>query len=453
MANAVQTTEASNSTKVRAEKILQSVSDIIGTALPSTISRDKFRDTFLTAAKKEPKIFQADAGSVQLALIASANAGLLPDGKMAALVPFKNTKSNKLEVQFIIMVMGYIHLFKKHGGVHSMAVNVVYENDEFEYIEGDETILRHRPSAFLDDDERGAMIGVYGIFKDAEGRVMHREVMGRKAVMKAKNVSKMKDSGPWQNFEEEMWRKTLVRRASKYLPLTEEAQRILDAEDQATVDFTLSGPSRQINDGYNPLIDAAGVQQQNDVADEDGVVDHMEDHQRGEDQDEDQGEDQDEENGDSVEDETVDTDNIVDETEQQDQTKVESEDQTKVETKAETKVELAKPSNRELDEAWDAGLDAKEKGKPREVPAAITHPVLQKTWLQAWDKGEVKPAKEKAAPKNPKAPAPDADVVRDAKAKALDGADRQAPDNLDEHQKQFWLDAYDAQVKEVEDHG
>jgi recombination protein RecT len=39
--------------------------------------------------------------------------------------------------------------------------------------------------------------------------------------------------GPWATDQDEMWRKTVVRRASKYMPLSTEAQRAVMADNQA----------------------------------------------------------------------------------------------------------------------------------------------------------------------------------------------------------------------------
>jgi hypothetical protein len=51
-----------------------------------------------------------------------------------------------------------------------------------------------------------------------------------------RSSSKTKDGtivGPWKTDEAEMWRKTVVRRASKYMPLSTEAQRAVMVDNQA----------------------------------------------------------------------------------------------------------------------------------------------------------------------------------------------------------------------------
>lgn len=396
-------------TRARAEAILSSVQDIITTALPSTVKPEAFRDVFLTAAKKEPKIFNATTSSVQQALIAAARSGLMPDGKMAALVPFKN-KAGELEVQFIVMVMGYIHLFKKHAGVHSMTVNIVRDNEPFTYIEGFETTFEHHPNVFAEN--RGEKVGAYAIFRDKDGDVMHLEIMSKAEINKARSVSKM-SGGPWRDWEDEMWRKTVVRRAAKYLPLTDEAQRILDNEDANTIDLDLPRqPSLARSEDYNPMLDAARA-----VTQEEGrVVDS--------------------------EDPPFDEDGVVLEG-----------DSPQEEAPITPKPTRKAHTEKELDDAWNAGLDAKEAGLPRTAPESYDEE-LRRTFESAWDKAEVKKPKEE----KPKAPKADDvanvdSVIKDAKAKALDGADRDAPSNLTEAQQKIWLEAYDAQVADANENG
>jgi hypothetical protein len=51
-----------------------------------------------------------------------------------------------------------------------------------------------------------------------------------------RSSAKTKDGnivGPWKTDEAEMWRKTVVRRASKYMPLSTEAQRAVAVDNQA----------------------------------------------------------------------------------------------------------------------------------------------------------------------------------------------------------------------------
>jgi hypothetical protein len=49
-------------------------------------------------------------------------------------------------------------------------------------------------------------------------------------------VSRSKNSGPWTQWWDEMARKTVVRRLSKYLPLSAEDMRLLDDHDETEFD-------------------------------------------------------------------------------------------------------------------------------------------------------------------------------------------------------------------------
>jgi recombinational DNA repair protein RecT len=64
------------------------------------------------------------------------------------------------------------------------------------------------------------------------------EVMNKEQILAIRDRSsaKTKDGnivGPWKTDEAEMWRKTVVRRASKYMPLSTEAQRAVAVDNQA----------------------------------------------------------------------------------------------------------------------------------------------------------------------------------------------------------------------------
>ncbi len=75
--------------------------------------------------------------------------------------------------------------------------------------------LKHRPDLTSD---RGPATLVYAFAKTKDGGT-YIEVMNEEEIEKVKNVSKSKDSGPWKTWPEEMWRKTVLRRLSKKLPM------------------------------------------------------------------------------------------------------------------------------------------------------------------------------------------------------------------------------------------
>jgi recombination protein RecT len=87
----------------------------------------------------------------------------------------------------------------------------------------------------------GELVAAYAIirFKDGGSQV---EVMTREQILDVRDrpkpgkkmVRRAKEDidGPWNTDESEMWRKTVVRRACKYAPLSPELRKQLETEDE-----------------------------------------------------------------------------------------------------------------------------------------------------------------------------------------------------------------------------
>ena len=82
--------------------------------------------------------------TLDLAVMQCIQAGLLPDGKQAVIIPFtvKGVKTATL----VPMIEGQLMLFRRAvpGAVYN--VKSVYREDEFDYEEGITPILRHKPN-------------------------------------------------------------------------------------------------------------------------------------------------------------------------------------------------------------------------------------------------------------------------------------------------------------------
>lgn len=206
-------------------------------ALPEHISTDKFKRTALTAVQQNPALLDAEPKSVFSSLVQCATDGLLPNGKEAALVIY-TTKSGKewvKKAQYMPMVYGVRKRMHNSGDIETIDAQVVYENDDFDYQLGDEPKILHKP--YL-GGERGNLLLAYCIIKFKDGGV-YRELMTRDEILKAKAVSKSKDeegkpTGPWKDWESEMWRKTVLHRAAKSAPTSSEIEKFLQ-EDMARI--------------------------------------------------------------------------------------------------------------------------------------------------------------------------------------------------------------------------
>jgi len=204
-------------------------------ALPATVQRyltpDRLTKITLSAISRAPLLLQCTPGSVLSAVMDAASLGLEPTGGAmghAYLVPFRG-KSGQYEAQLIVGYRGYIALARRSGEIAGVEAHVVYERDRFELEFGRDPKLVHVPSFAVD---RGEIIAAYcvALLRDGAKQV---EFMTRAEIDATASRSRARDNGPWRTDFAEMCRKTVVRRAAKYWPLSIEIARAMDLEDGA----------------------------------------------------------------------------------------------------------------------------------------------------------------------------------------------------------------------------
>ena len=190
-------------------------------ALPSNISPEKFQRVVLTVVNMTPELLNGDRRALFAACMRCASDGLVPDGREAALVMFKG------KPQYLPMVGGILKRARNSGELLSISAHVIYERDEFLVELGDEERIVHKPAWNTD---RGKMIGVYAVAKLKDGG-MQRALLSAAEVEKVRNASASKNGGPWTTWPEEMWKKTALRRLSKYLPMDADAEKLFRRDD------------------------------------------------------------------------------------------------------------------------------------------------------------------------------------------------------------------------------
>ncbi|WP_436875848.1 recombinase RecT [Siccibacter turicensis] len=149
--------------------------------------------------------------SAQNAIINVAAIGITlnPASKLAYLVPRDGM------VCLDISYMGLLHLAQATGSIKWGQCKLVYSNDTYES-NGLDTAPTHKYNAFGD---RGSVVGGYCTVKTPDGDYLTEEMS--LAEIKATEATSKAKNGPWKNFWEEMARKTIVKRASKYWPRAE----------------------------------------------------------------------------------------------------------------------------------------------------------------------------------------------------------------------------------------
>lgn len=235
----------------RAVGLIDALGQDLINSLPSTVNPTRFTTAFVNLAVHNPSIFLCTADSLRRSLLKCAADGLVPDGRLAAIVSYNvKNKDGKWEqtAQYIPMYQGLISRARELGEMFSVTANLVYQHDVFQVDESDpEQTVHKRPPL---NQDRGAVVGAYVIFRDNEKRVIHREIMDLKALQKTQAVSRAKD-GPWKTWTEEMMRKTVIRRGAKYIPMSAELRTIVERDDELA-DLGGNGAEAAPSD-YNPL--------------------------------------------------------------------------------------------------------------------------------------------------------------------------------------------------------
>jgi len=217
----------------------------IAKVLPKHLTPERMIRVAITATMKTPKLLQCTADSLTRCMLDCSALGLEPDGRRAHLIPFEDKRAGTVICTLIIDYKGLVELAMRSGLVSHLYADVVREGDLFEYSLGE--IKVHVPW-FLRRDadkpaEAGADIAVYAFARMTSGA-------SAVAVMSVDEVYSIRDNSQgWQAFkkgftkknpwdpsdwvsEQEMKKKTALRRLCKVLPLSPEFRDAVEKDDE-----------------------------------------------------------------------------------------------------------------------------------------------------------------------------------------------------------------------------
>lgn len=222
--------------------------------LPGHISIGKFQRTVMTAVASNLELLTADRQSLINSCFKAAQDGLLPDGREAALVIFRDNKKQAdgswrqiKVVQYMPMVYGLRKKILQSGEIRDIQTQVVYRQEVeaglFIYEEGTERMLRHKPlldAGFNPSDDD--IVAAYSVATFTDGTKSF-EVMPRRDINKVREASqagatrdkrgKPRDpSGPWVDWFSEMARKSVMRRHAKTLPMSGDILGEIERDDE-----------------------------------------------------------------------------------------------------------------------------------------------------------------------------------------------------------------------------
>ena len=212
----------------------------ISAVMPKHMNADRMFQLAVSCYNQTPRLNECSPQSVLSCLMKCSALGMEPsavDGLGRAYVlPFFNKKTGHMEATFILGYKGMIDLARRSGEIKDISARVVHAGDEFDYEYGLTEGLRHVPST--EPVEGRPMTHVYMVahFKDGGHYI---DVMSKAEVDDIRKRSKSPNNGPWVTDYEAMARKTVIRRAFPYLPVSVETA--LDVAADETTPVALDG--------------------------------------------------------------------------------------------------------------------------------------------------------------------------------------------------------------------
>lgn len=198
-------------------------------ALPKHLTPDRFVRVALTIINKNPNLQKCTVTSLWACLLDLSQMGLEPDGRKAHLIPFGD------QCTLVVDYKGIADLVRRSGEVSNIHADIVCENDVFDCSYGSDGKLNHFPA----DGNRGKVKRAYSYVKLKDGAESYEvmnidEIEAIRMRSKTYNASTKQNSGPWKTDWNEMAKKTVFRRHSKWLPLSSERLALAFEKDYDT---------------------------------------------------------------------------------------------------------------------------------------------------------------------------------------------------------------------------
>ena len=178
--------------------------------LPKGVTLGEVTSRTIICCSRNPALWDCDPGSMLLAVAEALSLGLKLDAISGEAYPVPFAK----KVTMIPGYRGLQNIAYATGLVKAIEARAVYSADTFDWVEGTDPKLVHKPTLA---DEPGAIVATYARAVLTDGTTIFK-VVPRRDIEATRNRSKAKDSGPWKTDYESMACKTAVRRLFKALP-------------------------------------------------------------------------------------------------------------------------------------------------------------------------------------------------------------------------------------------
>ena len=248
---------------------LVQMQDTFKAALPVHIKPERFLAVAQMAVANNLDLSKCDRQSLYVAFTQSAQDGLIPDGREAAIIPFGG------KAKYMPMVAGILKKARNSGEISVIDSQVVYENDSYDsYIDEKGPHFKHKRAI----GNRGKVILTYAYAIMKDGGVALEEI-DESQMADIEKKSRASNDSPWKGpFKDEMRRKSAIRRLGKYRlpnssdldPLFKHDDDFYDAEEDPDDDAPKTTPSNleKIIDAKATVVEEAPVKSAQEAMEE-----------------------------------------------------------------------------------------------------------------------------------------------------------------------------------------
>jgi recombination protein RecT len=194
----------------------------ISKVLPKHVTPERMARIAITSVMKNPDLMRCTPESVLNCLMICSQAGLEPDGRLAHLIPFKDTCT------VIFDFKGLVSLALRNGYESVWADKVCKGDEFFAGVKDGRKVINHTINWEMPRAEAYAYYAVA-----LRGGVVDFEVMSLDEVKGIQARSRAGRSGPWQTDFDEMGKKCPLRRMSKRWDLLPEIRDVINSDDDA----------------------------------------------------------------------------------------------------------------------------------------------------------------------------------------------------------------------------
>lgn len=206
------------------EMIVSKHSAELSALMPEGMTPARLQQIYLTEIKSNPRLLACETLSLLHCIIESAKLGLDPGGALGYcyFVPYGR------QAQFQLGYAGIAELIYRSGRTGPISCGVVYKGDEFEYEKGSEQKLIHKPCGNIAEADITHAYSYCTMHNLFSFDVMTEEEVRK--VMKVATARLKRKDGPWYEHYPEMAKKTVLKRHSKVLPKSVDANRAINED-------------------------------------------------------------------------------------------------------------------------------------------------------------------------------------------------------------------------------